>query len=72
MSKELKISMAAARVNAGMTQDEVAEALHVSNKTVSNWEKGKVLPKFIQLKAFCDVVDVPIECILLPKTLTKS
>ena len=72
MGKDFKISMAAARVNAGMTQNEVAEALHVSNKTVLNWEKGKVLPKFIQLKAFCDVVGVPIDYILMPKTLTKS
>lgn len=72
MGKDFKITMAAARVNAGMTQNEVAKALHVSNKTVLNWENGKVIPKFIQLKAFCDVVGIPIEYILMPESLTKS
>lgn len=72
MSDNFKITMAAARVNAGMTQNQVAEALHVSNKTIVKWENGYVIPRFIQLKAFCDVVNVPIERIFLPKPLTKN
>ena len=42
--KDLKISLAAARVNANLTQDEVAKELKVSNKTVGNWESGKTIP----------------------------
>lgn len=38
--KEFKISLAAARVNAGLTQDEVAKRMHVSKTTILNWEKG--------------------------------
>ena len=37
-----KISLAAARVNAEMTQEEVAEIMHVSKNTIINWEKGRV------------------------------
>ena len=36
--ENLKISLAAARVNAGLSQAEVADKLHVSNRTVISWE----------------------------------
>lgn len=36
-----KISLEAARVNAGLTQKELAEKLGVSNTTIVNWEKRK-------------------------------
>lgn len=32
------------REDAGLTQDELAEKLHVSKQAVSNWERGKNLP----------------------------
>ena len=35
---KLQISLAAARVNAGMTQEDVAKRMHVSKNTVINWE----------------------------------
>ena len=44
-----KISLAAARVNAEMTQEDVAKEMHVSKNTVLNWEKGKVIPNFATL-----------------------
>lgn len=34
------ISAKAARVNAGLSQTQVAEHLHVSKSTVSRWETG--------------------------------
>ena len=48
----LQISMAAARVNAGFTQREIAAKMQVSTATILNWEKGKVVPKPAQLKMF--------------------
>ena len=40
--EKLRISLAAARVNAEFTQSEVAKMLHVSPNTVVAWEKGLV------------------------------
>lgn len=40
---EQKISLAAARVNAKMTQSMVAEKMHVSKQTIVNREKGKIV-----------------------------
>lgn len=67
---EIKISLAAARVNAEMTQAEVAKVLHLSKDTIRNWEKGKVKPKSIQLHALCDVYDFPVDNIFLPDEST--
>ena len=38
--EKLQISLAAARVNAGMTQDDVAKKMKVSKNTIVKWEKG--------------------------------
>lgn len=63
-----KISMAAARVNAKMTQEEVASEMHVTKQTIVNWENGKVIPKPAQFKMFCNVVNAPEDAIYLPST----
>ena len=39
--QKFQISLAAARVNAGLTQEEVAKVLKVSKNTIINWEKYK-------------------------------
>ena len=46
----IQISLAAARVNAQMTQEEVAKKMNVSKNTVVNWEKGKTEPSISQSK----------------------
>lgn len=50
-----KITLRAARVNAGLTQKEVAEKLKVSNKTVWAWESGKAMPKVDKIDAICNL-----------------
>lgn len=69
-SKPFQISMAAARVNAKMTQAEVAEKLHVSNKTVNNWENGKAIPPFASVIVMADMYGVPVDFIFIPKKST--
>lgn len=51
----LKISLEAARVNAGLSQKDVAVKLKVSNKTVNNWEKGKSYPNAERIAQLCDL-----------------
>ena len=56
-----KISIAAARVNAGKTQAEVAKALHVGKQTVVSWEKGKTSPTISKAQEFCRFSNVPFD-----------
>ena len=67
---DLQITMAAARVNAGKTQKDVAEEMRVSNKTVLNWETGKTRPKPAQLEMFCRICKISVDNIFLPDALT--
>lgn len=70
--ENLQISLAAARVNARMTQEDVAKEMHVSKNTVLNWEKGNVAPSFATLHALSILYGIPINNIFLPKTSTLS
>lgn len=68
-SDTLKISLAAARVNAGLTQDDVAREFKISKQTIVNWEKGKAEPSIFVMKALSELYNIPIDNIFLP---TKS
>lgn len=63
-----KISMAAARVNAKMTQEDVAKEMKVSKQTIVNWENGKVMPKPAQFEMYCRIVEAPEDFIFLSRT----
>lgn len=67
--QNVKISLAAARVNAKLTQEDVAKSLRVSKKTVINWEKGAVTPSFAILDTLSRLYNMPLDYIFLP---TKS
>ena len=60
------MSLAAARVDAKLTQEDVAKALHVTKNTVVAWEKGTTEPKLSQALALCELYDRPIDDIFLP------
>lgn len=60
---KLKISLAAARVNAEMTQEDVAKEMHVSKNTVVNWEKGKSEPTISQSIELSKLYNMPLEYI---------
>ena len=64
--EELKISLAAARVNANLTQDEVAKKLKVSNKTVGNWENGTTIPSAAVVFMLSNLYGIPENNIFLP------
>lgn len=44
-----------------MTQEQLAESLHVTRQAVSNWEQGKTQPDVETLSAIAEVFDVPVE-----------
>nr|DAZ44729.1 MAG TPA: helix-turn-helix domain protein [Caudoviricetes sp.] len=64
--EKFQISLAAARVNAGLTQDDVAKALKVGKQTIVNWEKGKSEPRMSQSRELSDLYKIPLDYIFLP------
>lgn len=51
----MKITIEAARVNAGLTQSEAAKRAKINKKTLSAYERGKRLPKVDVLDALCQI-----------------
>ena len=63
--KKLQITLAAARVNAGMTQEDVAQRLQVSKQTIINWEKGRTIPGIPEIEMLARIYGIPQENIFL-------
>lgn len=61
----LEISLAAARVNAKMTQREMAEYMGVTVDTINNWEKGKSEPTTSQLRKISQISKIPMDFIFI-------
>ena len=53
-----KITLKAARVNAGLTQKGAADKIGISNKTLHNWENGRSFPDVMQVNALCEAYGV--------------
>lgn len=70
MSEVIQISLAAARVNAKLTQEEVANKMKIGKRTIINWEKGVSIPSFSDLNMLSDIYGIPIDNIFLPKKST--
>lgn len=62
----MKLSLEALRVNAGMTQQDVADRLGVSRSTVIKWEGGNVEPKELVVYALAKLFNVEIDTIRIP------
>ena len=58
-----KITLAAARVNAGLSQDKAANMLEISKETLSNYERGKTTPDWNMVKKIESVYDFPSDFI---------
>lgn len=53
-----QITLKAARVNAGLTQTDVAAILGVAVSTVRNWENGTTFPKQPAIEKMCELYGV--------------
>ena len=60
----MAMSIKAARVNAGLSQVQVAEKLGVTQRTVSFWENGKSLPNARHIKDICELYGVHYDDII--------
>jgi len=70
----MAITMKAARVNKGMTQEDVAKALGVSTNTYASYERdtsGKLMSLSTAIE-FCKLVDLAMDDIIFcPKSNLK-
>ena len=58
--KQIGAFIKALRKEKNMTQEDLAEALFVSGKTVSRWETGSTLPDLITLQSIAEYFSVDI------------
>ena len=58
---EIQISLAAARVNAGLTQEQTAHIMQVDRSTVRRWEKGTKIPNYDESKQLSKVFGIPLD-----------
>ena len=68
-----KISLKAARVNAGLTQKEAGEKIGVDTGTIRSWEQGESEPRISQAYAIAELYGIPLDSIIFfTRNLAKS
>lgn len=60
------------RLAKGMTQLELAEQLHYSDKAVSKWERGESVPEIATLKAIADLFGVTLDHLVNEHSLEEK
>ena len=48
------------RKSKNLTQEQLAEILGVSNKTISKWETGKCMPDYAIVKNLCETLEITV------------
>ena len=59
-SKKIGVFIKERRIDAKITQEELAKKMHVSSTTIDKWEKGKVLPDIKKLEKLAIVLGTSI------------
>ena len=55
-----------------MTQNELAEKLGVTDKSVSNWENGRNMPDLSIFKPLCELLDITINDLISGEKVSKD
>ena len=68
-----KITLKAARINAGYKQKEAAKLLGIANGTLCSWENGKTFPDAEKIERICCLYSIPYDDIVfLPQSSLKA
>jgi transcriptional regulator with XRE-family HTH domain len=69
--EEIQFTISSARAYRDVTQEELADELQVTKRSVADWESGKVKIKKIHLYAIAYVLDLSADLIVPSKKFTK-
>lgn len=61
---EIGKKLKTARVNSGMTQEQISEAIQVSRQTISNWENEKSYPDIISVIKLSNLYNISLDELL--------
>ena len=64
--------IAECRKNKKMTQEQLAEKIGVSRKSISRWENGTSMPDYAILDILCKTLDISINELYYGKKLDKE
>jgi transcriptional regulator with XRE-family HTH domain len=64
--------IAKCRKDRNITQEQLAEKLGVTNKSVSRWENGVNMPDYSILKELCNILDIDVNEFLSGEKLRKN
>ena len=60
------------RKEKNLTQEQLAERLHVTRQAVSNWENGKTQPDIETLSVLAEVFEVTVEDLIYGNTTASN
>lgn len=64
--------IAKCRKDKNITQEQLAEKLGVSNRSVSRWENGDTMPDYSILKELCNILDIDVNEFLSGEKIQKN
>lgn len=70
-NKKIGLFIASLRKNKNMTQEELGDALYVSDKAVSKWERGLSMPDIGIISSLATILDVSVSEILKGEKINK-
>ena len=68
----MSMSLKAARINAGLTQEEVHKKTGFATSTIVSWESNRTFPKTQQFIQLCNLYGGTMSDIFVPETLSKN
>ena len=72
MTEEIQISMKAARVNAGISQGEMAKRIGRSQNAVMWWETDKREPRTSDFLRYCEICNIDPKFVRMPQVLENN
>lgn len=58
--QEIGMFITQKRRSLNLTQEQLAEKLNISNKTISKWERGKSIPDYSIIELLCETLHITV------------